>query len=111
MSVEMRRRVEKVIVRSFIIAALADGYTINIYDEDDDEDGLLFLEPCNDLRKIMDAMFACDMERLHLFKDGKRHGWILFVYGNDGWDVICDYTTNLEHLMAEPNKLSEKYAA
>ncbi len=26
-------------------------------------------------------------------------GWVRFIYGNDGWDVISDYTTNLEPVM------------
>ena len=25
--------------------------------------------------------------------------WVWFVYGNDGWDVVCDYTINLESII------------
>ena len=28
--------------------------------------------------------------------DYERLGWVKLVYGNDGWDVICDYTVPLE---------------
>ena len=26
-------------------------------------------------------------------------GWVWLVYGNSGWDVVCDYTTSLDALM------------
>lgn len=34
-------------------------------------------------------------ERLYVFKPGEKKpfAWVYFVYGNDGWDVISDYTT------------------
>ena len=39
-------------------------------------------------------------------------GWVWFVYGNDGYDVISDYTANekIEALMVNVNKLADKYA-
>lgn len=37
-------------------------------------------------------------------------GWVYVVMGNDGWDVISDYTTNLEPLMSGANRLAEKYS-
>jgi len=32
---------------------------------------------------------------------------VYFVLGNSGWDVISDYTTNLEALLAGANALAE----
>ena len=47
-----------------------------------------------------------------LLEDGKINsiGWVYLVFGNDGWDVISDYTTNLEFLMGEALKISDHYA-
>jgi hypothetical protein len=38
-------------------------------------------------------------------------GWVYCVFGNDGWDVISDYTTNLDDLglMKEAEKISNDY--
>jgi len=45
--------------------------------------------------------------------EDKMVGWVRLIYGNDGWDVVNDYTTNLETLMAGAtalaDKLEEKY--
>jgi len=37
-------------------------------------------------------MFTTDDDCLIVVKDGKPFGWIQFIYGNDGYDVISDYT-------------------
>jgi hypothetical protein len=43
--------------------------------------------------------------------DRDAHGWVRFVYGNDGWDVVSDYTTNLEPHMKNADKLADYYGA
>jgi hypothetical protein len=54
-----------------------------------------------------------DDDRLFVYKvDGPKgrrdwFGWVFFVYGNDGYDVISDYTTNLESSLTATNKLAE----
>lgn len=59
---------------------------------------------------ILAEMFLTDQEHLYIGGQGNRpEGWVFSVYGNDGYDVISDYTVNLEYLMTEPNKLSDKY--
>src|SRR3546814_19107852 len=49
----------------------------------------------------MAAMFATDEDYLFAMKPdeaGKmeRQGYARLIYGNEGWDVMSDYTTNLE---------------
>ena len=56
----------------------------------------------------MAAMFSTDEDYLYVHKGKEKAGWVRFIYGESGWDVICDYTTNLESLMVEPNKISNK---
>jgi hypothetical protein len=106
MSVKMRQRVEKMIARRLIRDAISAGYTINVYNGGDTNE---LPEPSDNLKTILGAMFATDDERLLLYKEGRRCGWVWFVYGNDGWDVISDYTTNLEHIMDGANKVSQRY--
>ena len=52
------------------------------------------------LRDIMNT----DEDVLHIRRPGEaRSAFVLLVYGNDGWDVICDYQTSLEDLLAPVN--------
>ena len=104
MNVKTRQQIEKRIARKFLRTALAAGYAISL---DNGGDGFEF-ENSTNFDHIITEMFATDDERLYLSKDGRRVGWVLFVYGNSGYDVISDYTTNLEELMPEVEKLSDK---
>ena len=105
MSVKMRQHVERQIARRLILDGLAAGYSLSV-DNGGDEDEIA---PSHKCKEILDAMFATDDEHLKFHKDGKYVGWVYFVYGNDGYDVISDYTVNLEHVMAGVEKLSDKY--
>lgn len=118
MSTKLRQELEKRIVRSFVKAALKAGHRLAVslergYDVDE------MLLGSTNVKEIMDAAFAGD--DAHIFvqpaegptvEEGQvvSTGWVYIVMGNDGYDVICDYTTNLEPLMAGPNKISEKYS-
>ena len=105
MNIKQRIALEKKIVKQFIKDALAAGHLISV-DNGGDE---MEIENSNDLKVIMDTVMATDEERVYLKKDGKNVGWVYFVYGNDGYDVIADYTVNLEPLMVNVNKISEQY--
>jgi len=106
MSVKMRQLVEKEIATAFIKEALKANYSITVYDSEEDT-----LIRSKDKTSILKAMFTSDDDRLYLYKDGAKdyYGWVWFIYGNDGWDVISDYTTNLDPLMPNVNKVIDKY--
>lgn len=40
-----------------------------------------------------------------------QFGWVRFIYGNDGWDVINDYSTRLEAYLLKTNALAEEMSA
>lgn len=120
MSVKMRQEVEKKIVGAFVDAALAAGYRLSVSLERgyDIEDMLL---GSTDRDKIMEEATAGD--DCHIFisestgdvvEDGVivSIGWVYCVYGNDGWDVISDYTINLDELglMTAAKEISDQYA-
>lgn len=107
MSVVMRQEVERKIAEAVITDALAAGYSLNVHNGGD---GPELPAPTTDKAAVLDAMFATDDESLQFYKDDKRVGWVWFVYGNSGWDVIADYTTKLEHVMGNAQKLSDHYA-
>ncbi len=121
MSVKMRLEVERKIVGAAVDAALAAGYRVTVslergYDHDD------CLLGSTDREKIMEEAFAGD--DCHLFIHEATGplveertnaiisiGWIYVVFGNDGWDCISDYTTNLESLLTDAKKISDHYSS
>jgi hypothetical protein len=105
MTLETRKRLERQIARATIKEALAAGYTLGVFDCEE-----ITLENCADARKVFAAMFTTDDDKLLFYRDGKRVGWVWFVYGNSGHDVVCDYTTNLDAVLEPINKLSDKLA-
>ncbi len=54
---------------------------------------------------IIDALQTTDYDFLFCYSapDSGRQGFVMFVYGNDGYDVISDYTVNLEPALASVN--------
>jgi hypothetical protein len=121
MSVKMRIEVERKIVGKFVQDALAAGYRLAVslergYDAPDCLLGSV------DYDKIMDEAFAGD--DCHIFiqpgdgpltdEDGRivSDGWVNPVFGNDGWDVISDYSANelTERLLVGANAISDQYA-
>lgn len=105
MLVELRRLVEKKIAEAFIDSVLGAGHRISVYDG-----GAFPLRNSTSKKDILEAMFSTDGDILYVFNvGGKRLGWCEFVYGNDGYDVISDYSTNLEPYMVEANRVSDKF--
>lgn len=51
-----------------------------------------------DKRATMRALFKTDDDRIEVRRAGEQ-GWIKLVQGNDGFDLISDYTMNLDKLI------------
>ena len=119
MSVKMRQEVERKIVGQFVADALAAGYRLSVSLERG-FDRETMLTGSRDATAILSEAFAGD--ECHIFvhlpvgplRDKHRRldcvGWVYLVYGNSGYDVISDYTTNLEELLKPANALADSYA-
>jgi hypothetical protein len=60
---------------------------------------------------VLKAMFTTDEDILYVHDaSGKQIGWVFFIYGNDGYDVVHDYTTNLEPIMKTADAIADQYA-
>lgn len=84
-----RAKVELRVVHHFIKAAHKAGYTMS-----SDEHKKSMTE-----RELIDAIFDLDECYLSVWKNDTRVGFVELVMGNDGYDVICDYSINLNSLM------------
>ena len=112
MSVKMRQIVEREIATSVVKTLLKAGFALSVDNGDNNGDEF---EIANSRSKktVLEKMFQTDEERVYAIKDGKLFGWVYFVYGNDGWDVISDYTVNLEKYIGEgtvTDRVINKYA-
>jgi hypothetical protein len=96
--------VERMVAMRAVDACLAAGYALDVINGD--AEGPL-PSPTRDRVAILSAMGECDEEFLavHEAEAGtegqpRRVGWVRFIYGNSGYDVISDYTVNLEDTLA-----------
>lgn len=114
--IKLRQSIEKRILTQFVKDALASNKRLAVslergYDLDE------MLLGSTNKKAILAAALAGD--DCHIFvqategptsKDGQvvSEGWVYFVWGNDGFDCISDYTTNLEKLLMGANQLASK---
>lgn len=103
MSVKMRQMVERRIASRLVRDAVRAGYQLSI-DYGDGEMG-----PFSTVEAIKGVMFQGDDDRVYYYKNGTRVGWVWLVYGNDGWDVISDYTTNLASVVEPACEFSRRF--
>lgn len=109
-AIRQRILVERAIIRRAvrdILAADGGAYCISVYDGEEYP-----VKRSRDLDTIMADIGQCDQEWLYVRTGAKgetKVGGVMLVYGNDGWDVICDYSTgHIETLLAGANKLADE---
>lgn len=103
-AVKLRQAIEIEILTAVVDEALRQGFSISVYD------GGEHFTATTDRATLLDQLFNTDEDVIFLYQNNEQIGWVKFVYGNDGWDVVSDYTTNLESIMGPANALSEKYS-
>jgi hypothetical protein len=91
---EKRRQTERIIVRAILTKAKREGYAIAL----DNGEEIIKLSPLKTVKAMIEECFSVDDEALLLEKDGKK-GWVRLVYGNTGFDVICDYSPRLDDFL------------
>lgn len=104
-----RCEIEKRIAERFITDALAAGYEVAVYD------GQELFGPYKHTAEVLDRMFSVDDEQLIVYSrlgpDIFRRGWVRFIYGNSGYDVIADSSANetTEGLLEGATKLADEF--
>lgn len=105
-AVRQRQRIEQTIALTAVQSLLDAGFSLGVYDGEE-----TVIEFSRDPRAIQAALFNTDEDYLYVYapgrvssKDNRPDSWVRFVYGNDGWDVICDYHTDLEPYIGEGTK-------
>ena len=93
---------ENQVIQAMLAELSAAGFTFEIDNGEEQVTGLVGVEAA------FKQMKQTDEETIDVQKDGKHFGWVSLIYGESGWDVICDYTVNLEPFLVETMKLVEK---
>lgn len=107
MSVRMRQEVECRIALTVIRSALAAGYDVVVNDGEED------VVRSRDPKVIAEAMMSTDEDVLAFVTGVGRHtataGWVHLVYGNDGHDVMSDWSSNpaTEAVLKDAEALAE----
>lgn len=101
---------ECVIVGRLVRDLLKAGHRLAVWDG-----GAFCTKSTADAEIIFDALASTDSDHIHIYDEGgipgrnESKGWVYLVWGNES-DVISDYTTNLEVLVAPSNELADKLA-
>jgi hypothetical protein len=98
-----RQDMERAIAGRFAQTVVDAGLKISV-----DNGEYISLDKSDDVEAIVADLMACDMDWLHVFDGQKRVGTLLLVYGNDGYDVICDYSVSLEAYVRDADRLAEE---
>jgi len=106
MNVETRQMIEREIIAALAQAAISRGYSVAI---DNGEE----LKPrTKSLEVVMGQVMETDTETMVAYNDElTAMGWFDLVYGNDGWDVVADHSTDkfAEEAMLEAEPVISKW--
>lgn len=86
------QEIERLIVEAVVDRALRLDLTVTVWDGGDEP----AVEANVDRTQILDAMFNTDDVRLEMRADGQYFGFVYFVYGNAGAEVINDNSSVLD---------------
>ena len=98
--------IEDQIIKATIQVLLDAGYALSV---NDGEETTLYRSVTPLL--IFKAMKTTDEDYLVVFRGAERAGWVRFIYGNDGVEVINDFTINLDPQMDKITEMIDAYEA
>lgn len=104
-TVKPRARMEVSIIRRTIRALAAAGYALTVDDGGEEDEQIR----SDDERKLLAAVMSVDTATL-LAATKTKGTFVSFVMGNDGYDVIADYSTSLESVIADVLAYAERLA-
>lgn len=106
-NVKNRIALERRIVSRIVKDAIDLGYTISVFDGESYP-----IQGSADYRAVMRSAFSTDEDTLIFREQGRRIGSVYLVYGNDGYDVVANYTDNpeVEKILHRANALVSLYA-
>jgi hypothetical protein len=105
MNPSIRMGIEQQIIRRAVTDILSNGYRVSVYDG-----GEYTVNRSTDLNLILNATQTTDSDALVVWDRDQNIGTITLIYGNDGHDVIADYSLSLEEVLRGANHLADELA-
>lgn len=101
---------EAKIMRRVIKDALAAGYCLSVNDGEE-----FTVRLSLSATEVFNALRTTDEDHLYMYAVNlagvtEFKGRVYFVYGNDGYDVICDHSTSLTDLLKGASDYAESLA-
>lgn len=91
-NVQKRIRIEQKVIRKLIDIVLEREYVISVYDGEE-----WVLHRSASKKAICAAMMSTDEDMWRIGKpSGDRIGKVWFIYGNEGYDVVHDYSYTVD---------------
>ena len=100
------KEIEERIVRNAVHELLDHGFTLSVDNGGDDYE----IDRSVDAEAVIAELGHTEEDRLLARTGDSIKGWVHFVYGNDGYDVICDMTVSLEPYLPDTVALAESYS-
>jgi hypothetical protein len=97
--------IEQKIIRRAVTDILGKGYKVSLYDG-----GEFTVKRSTDLNLILNAIQTTDRDMLKVYDGDALIGTIILIYGNDGHDVIADYSLSLEEVLKGASLLADELA-
>lgn len=103
--VKQRILMERAVIRKACDDLIAAGYWLRL----DDGQGWITPSWTQQSDEIMADLLTCDVELLRVtLSPPFINGSLTLIYGNDGWDVMADYSASLEPHLAGANALADQ---
>lgn len=113
MSVTARIAIEHALTKFLYEDLIRQGYRLMLTSGDDPMEECE-KTPTRNVDDLLDLSMNVDDITVLLFASDKADarclGWVKLVYGNDGFDLVSDYSMAIEHALAETIKLSDRFA-
>jgi hypothetical protein len=101
--VRARASVELRLVNKLVESASAAGFTLKVWDED-----MAAYYSTPDFRA---TVFDLDRALVVVFDNADELGSVLLVFGNDGYDLVSDYSLSVEDFLGPVLALAETLGA
>jgi hypothetical protein len=107
MNDKTRQTIERRIIETIAKDMIAAGNSVSVHDGEE-----VTVSKSIDVNAVVNATMTVDEEHLIVHDNtGTRIGSIFLVYGNDGWDVVNDYSVSLKALLMNATKVAAKLEA
>ena len=100
-----RLAIERDVVTVLVDTLLAQWYQLQVVNGEDEH------KATRDRATVLEQLGEVDDEYIRVVKPAAHFvGWVRLVYGNSGYDVINDYTVNLEEVLRPVNAYADTMA-